>query len=87
MRIRSLLCLLMALPLFFVACEPEPAPEPEPEKKYKPELTLTSAEEMTFPDEGGEGVITYTAQMVEITRESPVPEPQVKATCAADWVT
>lgn len=77
----------MALPLFFVACEPEPAPEPEPEKKYKPELTLTSEEEMTFPDEGGEGVITYTAQMVEVTRESPVPQPEVKATCAADWVT
>lgn len=87
MKIKNLFYLLLALPLVFAACEPEPAPEPEPEKKYKPELTLTSEEVMTFPDEGGEGVITYTAQMVEVTRESPVPEPQVKATCAADWVT
>lgn len=87
MKIKNLFYLLLALPLVFAACEPEPAPEPEPEKKYKPELTLTSEEEMSFPDEGGEGVITYTAQMVEITRESPVPQPEVKATCAADWVT
>ena len=79
--------MLLALPLVFAACEPEPAPQPEPEKEYAAELTLTSEATLEFPAEGGEGVITYTANMVEVTRESPIPQPEVEATCEADWVT
>ncbi len=40
---------------------------------------------MEFAAEGGEGVISYTAKMVEVTRVTV--EPEVEATCAADWVT
>ncbi|MBE6202498.1 MAG: hypothetical protein E7135_02425 [Rikenellaceae bacterium] len=87
MKIRNLFYMLLALPLVFAACEPEPAPQPEPEKEYAAELTLTSEATLEFPAEGGEGVITYTAKMVEVTRESPVPQPEVEATCEADWVT
>lgn len=85
MRIKHLLSLLLALPLFFVACEPDKPVDPTPDKEYAAELTLTSAAEMNFGAEGGEGVITYTAKMVEVTREAP--EAQVEATCEADWVT
>ncbi len=88
MRIRSLLCLLMALPLFFVACEdPEPGVDKPAQKEYAAELTLTSDAEMNFEAVGGEGEITYTAKMVEVTRESPAPQPEVEATCEAEWVT
>ncbi|MBE6202497.1 MAG: hypothetical protein E7135_02420 [Rikenellaceae bacterium] len=84
MRIKHLLAILLALPLFMVACEPEPAPEPE--KEYAAELTLTSEAEMNFDAAGGEGVITYTAKMVlvEVTRDFI---PTVEATCEAEWVT
>lgn len=64
-----------------VACEPEPAPTPD-EKSY--ELTITSELEMNFEAEGGNGVIAY--EVKEITRNSPVPQPEVKATCEAKWV-
>lgn len=78
---KKLFYLLLALPLVFAACEPD-TPEQEPE--YAAELTLTSEAEMNFEAEGGEGVITYTARMVEVTREAPLlPE----ASCEADWVT
>lgn len=76
--------MLLALPLAFAACDPEPAPEPQPEKEYAAELTLTSDAEMNFAAEGGEGTITYTAKMVEVTRDYM---PTVEATCEADWVT
>lgn len=66
-----------------VACEPD-APEQKIEKEAV--LTLTSEAEMNFEAEGGEGVITYAAQMQEVTRYVPVPEPVVEAMCAADWV-
>ena len=36
--------------------------------------------------EGGEGVITFTAEWKDVTRNSPVPEPEVEATCEAQWV-
>lgn len=87
MRIKNLLSLLLALPLFIVACEPDKPVDPTTEKEYAAELTLTSEATMEFAAEGGEGVITYTAQMVEVTRESPAPQPEVEATCEADWVT
>ncbi len=83
MRIKHLLYLLLALPLAFVACENTEEPKPQVEKEAV--LTLTSEAEMNFGVEGGEGVITYTAKMVEVTREAP--EAQVEATCEADWVT
>ena len=86
MRIRSLLCLLMAMPLFFVACEETEQGVDKPvDKEYAAELTLTSDAEMNFDAAGGEGEITYTAKMVEVTREAA--EPKVEATCEADWVT
>lgn len=77
---KKLFYLLLALPLVFAACEPD-TPEQEPE--YASELTLTSEAEMNFDATGGEGVITYTAKYVEVTREAPGPE----ASCEADWVT
>ena len=83
MRIKHLLYLLLALPLAFVACENTEEPKPQVEKEAV--LTLTSEAVMNFDAAGGEGVITYTAKMVEVTREAP--EAQVEATCEADWVT
>ena len=85
---KKLFYLLLALPLVFAACE-DPnqeidKPQPEPEKEYAAELTLTSDAEMNFEAEGGEGVITYTAKMVEVTREAA--EPKVEAACEAAWV-
>lgn len=76
----------MAMPLFFVACEETEQGVDNPvDKEYAAELTLTSEAEMNFDAAGGEGVITYTAEMVEVTREAV--EPKVEATCEADWVT
>lgn len=83
MRIRNLFYLLLALPLVFAACEPD-TPEQNVEKKAV--LILTSEATMEFTAEGGQGVITYTAKMEEVTRTSPVPEPEVKATCEVAWV-
>ena len=77
---KKLFYLLLALPLVFAACEPD-TPEQEPE--YTSELTLTSEAEMNFDAAGGEGVITYTAKYVEVTREAAPPKPS----CEADWVT
>ena len=80
---KKLFYLLLALPLVFAACEPD-TPEQEVEKEAV--LTLTSDAEMNFEAEGGEGVITFTAEWKDVTRNSPVPEPVVEATCEADWV-
>ena len=76
------------MPLVFAACEElEQGVDQPADKEYAAELTLTSEATLEFEAEGGEGVITYTAQMVEVTRESPAPQPEVEATCEADWVT
>ena len=83
MRIRNLFYLLLALPLVFAACEPD-TPEQNVEKKAV--LILTSEATMEFAAEGGQGVITYTAKMEEVTRTSPAPEPEVEATCEVAWV-
>nr|MBR2111137.1 BACON domain-containing protein [Alistipes sp.] len=80
---KKLFYLLLALPLVFAACEPD-TPEQDVEKEAV--LTLTSEAEMNFEAEGGEGVITYTAEWKDVTRYSPVPEPVVEATCEAQWV-
>ena len=81
---KRLFYLLLALPLVFAACEPD-TPEQEVEKEAV--LTLTSDAEMNFEAKGGEGVITFTAEWKDVTRNSPVPAPEVEATCEADWVT
>ncbi|MBE6202165.1 MAG: hypothetical protein E7135_00705 [Rikenellaceae bacterium] len=81
---KKLFYLLLALPLVFAACE-DPEEGVDQKKEYTPELTLTSEAEMNFEAAGGEGVITYTAKMVEVTRVAT--EPEVEATCEADWVT
>ena len=83
---KKLFYLLLALPLVFAACE-DPEEGVDQKKEYAPELTLTSEAEMNFEAAGGDGVITYTAKMVEVTRESLVSQPEVEATCEADWVT
>lgn len=80
---KRLFYLLLALPLVFAACEPD-TPEQEVEKEAV--LTLTSEAEMNFEAEGGEGVITFTAEWKDVTRNSPVPAPEVEATCEAQWV-
>ena len=80
---KKLFYLLLALPLVFAACEPD-TPEQEVEKEAV--LTLTSEAEMNFEAEGGEGVITFTAEWKDVTRNSPVPAPEVEATCEAQWV-
>ncbi|MBR2436812.1 MAG: BACON domain-containing protein [Alistipes sp.] len=81
---RKLFYLLLALPLVFAACENPEEPKPEVEKEAV--LTLTSDAEMNFEAEGGEGVITFTAEWKDVTRNSPVPAPEVEATCEAQWV-
>lgn len=78
---------MLAMPLLFVACDNSDEPTPNPQKEYAAELTLTSDDVMAFTAVGGVGTIEYVAQLVEVTRESPVPQPEVEATCAAEWVT
>ena len=74
--------------MVFAACSDDTTdPTPQPNKEYAPELTLTSEATMEFAAEGGEGVITYTAKMVEVTREADVDTmPEVEATCEAAWI-
>lgn len=70
--------------MMLAACteKPEPAPAPTPDEKSY-ELSITSALEMNFEAEGGNGVITY--ELKEVTRASQ-PQPKVAATCEAEWV-
>ena len=71
MKLKNLLYLLLAAPLF-VACDPV-------EEQLDPVLTLTSETEMTFTAEGGQGVITYTL-------ENPAEGTKLEASCEAAWV-
>ncbi|MBR3827524.1 MAG: BACON domain-containing protein [Alistipes sp.] len=84
MKLRNLFYLLLALPLVFAACE-EGSGDTDKAPEYKAELKLTSESTMEFPAEGGDGEISFTAEMVEVTRMSEQPMP--KAECDADWVT
>ena len=84
MKLRNLFYLLLALPLVFAACE-EGSDDTDKTPEYKAELKLTSESTMEFPAEGGDGEISFTAEMVEVTRMSEQPMP--KAECDADWVT
>ena len=88
MKLRNLFYLLLALPLVFAACSDDTTdPTPQPDKEYAPELTLTSEATMEFAAEGGEGVITYTAKMVEVTREADIDtKPEVEAPREAAWI-
>ena len=79
---KKLLFLLLCLPLAFTACT-EPDRPGVKNKEYN--LKITSDLEMTFKAEGGNGVITF--ELNEVTRFSPVGQPVVEATCAAEWVT
>ena len=72
MRVRALLCLLIAMPLSLVACEPAEAPAAM--------LTLTSKNSMEFEAEGGKGVITYTL-------ENTNKETKLAAISQAEWIT
>ena len=83
---RFLYCLLLALPLVFAACE-NGSEDVDKAPEYKAELKLTSESTMEFPAEGGDGEISFTAKMVEVTRMSPVEAPMPEAECDADWVT
>ncbi|MBO5830645.1 MAG: BACON domain-containing protein, partial [Alistipes sp.] len=85
MKLRRLFFALLTLPLAFAACEHEPPPTPEPEPNMTTVLTLTSEDTLDFTAEGGQGVIEY--ELVEETRNKPVPMPMVEATCEVDWVT
>ena len=49
-------------------------------------MTLTSAAEMNFDAAGGEGVITYTAELVDVTRQADGDVPKVSVACEANWV-
>lgn len=78
MKLRRLFFALLALPLAFAACEPvEPGVE---NKEYN--INLTSENVLNFEAEGGQGVITYN--LIEVTRNSVAPLPEVEATCAAE---
>ena len=81
MKLRRLFFALLALPLAFTACEPA-TPGVE-NKEYS--LNVTSESVLNFEAEGGQGVISYTLE--EVTRLSPVAQPEVEATCAAEWIT
>lgn len=76
---------MLAMPLLFVACDNSDEPTPNPQKEYAAELTLTSNDVMEFSAEGGEGTISYTAKMVEVTRTEETPAPE--AECEAEWIT
>ena len=86
MKLRNLFYLLLALPLVFAACE-NGSEDVDKTPEYKAELKLTSESTMEFPAEGGDGEISFTAEMVEVTRMSPVEAPMPEAECDADWVT
>ena len=63
----------------FVACEPD---TPNTPKEYA--LELTSDAVMEFPAEGGDGNIAW--RFNEVTRNSPVPQPEPTFQCDAEWI-
>ena len=63
----------------FVACEPD---TPNTPKEYA--LELTSDAVMEFPAEGGQGNIAW--RFNEVTRNSPVPQPEPTFQCDAEWI-
>ena len=88
---KKLFYLLLALPMMLAACEEAPVNEPTgpntpdgpdgPDVPVveEPKLSLTSEATLSFSEEGGEGVITYTL-------ENKKEDVELSATCEADWV-
>ena len=78
--------LLLALPLVFAACEPDAPVNPGNDDNSKVyALEITSNDVMRFSAEGGDGVITW--EFKEVTRLSPMPEPEPAFTTEAQWIT
>lgn len=74
-----LTAVLAVCAMAFVACEPD---TPNTPKEYA--LELTSDAVMEFPAEGGEGNIAW--RFNEVTRNSPVPQPEPTLQCGAEWI-
>ena len=74
-----LTAVLAVCAMAFVACEPD---IPNTPKEYA--LELTSDAVMEFPAEGGEGNIAW--RFNEVTRNSPVPQPEPTLQCGAEWI-
>lgn len=79
-RCMSLLVAIFSLAL--VACNDEPSVE-NPQKEYA--FELTSEATMEFGAEGGEGLIEW--RLNEVTRNSPVAQPEPVFTTEAEWIT
>ena len=74
-----LTAVLAVCAMAFVACQPD---TPNTPKEYA--LELTSDAVMEFPAEGGEGNIAW--RFNEVTRNSPVPQPEPTLQCGAEWI-
>ena len=74
-----LTAVLAVCAMAFVACEPD---TPNTPKEYA--LELTSDAVMEFSAEGGEGNIAW--RFNEVTRNSPVPQPEPTLQCGAEWI-
>ena len=87
---KKLFYLLMALPMLIVACNKETTPTPTPEPEInEASLTLTSASEMSFDAEGGEGTITfeYIAKNWDgVNNPSVTPTEELTIECEAAWI-
>lgn len=73
MRLKHLLCLLLALPLTLTSCEEIVS------NLLPPSLTLTSEDLQTFNAQGGAGTISYT-----LTNASK--SIKLSVSCEADWI-
>lgn len=73
MRLKHLLCLLLALPLTLTSCEEIVS------NLLPPSLTLTSEDLQTFNAQGGAGTISYT-----LTNASN--SIKLSVSCEADWI-
>ena len=74
------LCAVLAVvAMAFVACEPD---TPNTPKEYA--LEITSDAVMEFPAEGGDGNIAW--RFNEVTRNSPVPQPEPTFATEAEWI-
>lgn len=74
MKIKHLFLALLALPLFFAACEPDQK-EPTP----APTLKLTSEATLSFEAEGGEGSLSYELK-------NAVEGTAVEAAADVEWI-
>ena len=78
---RFLMLIVAAMSVAFVSCSPdEPTPDPT---EYA--LVISSDKTMEFTAEGGAGRIVWTLN--EVTRNEPVPQPEVLLSSEAEWIT